>query len=192
MSLIGLLMATEKQILSGHLHEASSVAPEKPLACATFLGENHPSAQFIKMPISQSRWYQMHTIKEDTPHRPDKSVFSWRNTEAKVSSQFLHITKAAAYPPTGPVSRPITHEYLRRWEKSAKEGSYIVNQATGFNRCASKLQDRNGQSFTFLQSSFSKGKAPKEVTDAVRYEGLPSLPSECVNCNAHVSSARSR
>ena len=44
--------------------------------------------QFIKMPKSQSRWYQMHTIKPDAPHRPGKSVFSWRNTEAKVNSQF--------------------------------------------------------------------------------------------------------
>ena len=38
--------------------------------------------QFIRMP----KWYQMHTIKEDAPHKPGKSVFSWRNTEAKVNS----------------------------------------------------------------------------------------------------------
>ena len=110
----------------------------------------------------------MYTIKPDTPHRPGKSVFSWRNMEAKVNSQFPRITKAAANPPTGPVSQPITQEYLCRWEKSTKAGIYIVNQAAGFNRCASKLQEHKGQSLTFLQSSFSKGKAPKEVTDAVR------------------------
>ena len=72
--------------------------------------------QFIKMPKSQACWYQMHTIKPDTPHHPGKSVFSWRNTEAKVNSQFPRITKASAYPPPGPVSRPISQEYLRRWE----------------------------------------------------------------------------
>ena len=48
--------------------------------------------QFIKMPKSQARWCQMHTIRPDTPHRPGKSVFSWRNTEAKVNSQFPRIT----------------------------------------------------------------------------------------------------
>ena len=50
--------------------------------------------QFIMMPKSQSRWYQMHTIKPHIPHRPGKSVFSWRNTEAKVnfptSPRLLH------------------------------------------------------------------------------------------------------
>ena len=51
--------------------------------------------QFIKMPKSQSRRYQMHTIKEDAPHKPGKSVFNWRNMEAKVNSQFPRITGAA-------------------------------------------------------------------------------------------------
>ena len=49
--------------------------------------------QFIKMPESQSRWYQIHTIKEDAPHRPGKSVFSWRNTEIHnfpASPRLLH------------------------------------------------------------------------------------------------------
>ena len=54
--------------------------------------------QFIKMPKSQSRWYQMHTIKPDTPHCPDKSVFSWRNTEAKMNSQFPRITNLFLVP----------------------------------------------------------------------------------------------
>ena len=123
--------------------------------------------QFLKMPKSQARWYQMHTLKPDTTPRPGKSVFSWRNTEAKVNSQFPRITKASSYPPSGPVSRPISQEYLRRWERNAKEGSYIVNQAAGFNRCASELQDRMNQSLVCLQSNFNKGKAPKEVSEAL-------------------------
>ena len=44
--------------------------------------------QFVKVPKSQSRWYQMHLIKPDGPHRPGRSVFSWHNAEAKVNSQF--------------------------------------------------------------------------------------------------------
>ena len=123
--------------------------------------------QFIKMPKSQARWYQMHTLKPDTTPRPGKSVFSWRNTEAKVNSQFPRITKASSYPPSGPVSRPISQEYLRRWERNTKEGSYIVNQAAGFNRCASELQDRMNHSLVCFQSNFNKGKAPKEVSEAL-------------------------
>ena len=60
--------------------------------------------QFIKVP----RWYKMHLMKPEGPHRPGRSVFSWNNTEAKVNSQFPRITKASAYPSTGPPSRPIS------------------------------------------------------------------------------------
>ena len=117
--------------------------------------------QFIKMPKLQARWYQMHTIKPGTPHHPGKSVFSWRNTEAKVNLQFPHITKASAFPPSGPVSRPITQEYLQQWERNAKKGSYIVNQAASFNRCASELQARMAQSLVCLQTNFTKGMLQK-------------------------------
>ena len=70
--------------------------------------------QFIKVPKSQSKWYTMHLLKPDGQHRPGRSVFNWRNTEAKVNSQFPRIIKASAYPSTGPSSRPISQESLRR------------------------------------------------------------------------------
>ena len=106
------------------------------------VAEGYPRAQDsaglkknqFKIPKSQARWYQMHTIRQDGPHRPGKKLFSWHNTEAKVNSQFPRITKASAYPSTGPPSRPIFQEYLRRWEKCARENSYIINNTTGFNR----------------------------------------------------------
>ena len=92
--------------------------------------------QFIKVPNSQSKWYSMHLMKPDEPHRPGRTVFNWRNTEAKVNSQFPRITKASAYPSTGPPSRPISQESLRRWERAAREDSYVINHATGFSRCS--------------------------------------------------------
>ena len=122
--------------------------------------------QFIKILESQSRWYQMQTITLDAPHRPGKSFFSWRNTEAKVNSQFPHITKAATYPRTGSGLHPSTQEYLWRWEKSAKEGSYIVNQAAGFNRCAIELQERMDRVWPFFNPASAKGrlsKAPSRI-----------------------------
>ena len=106
----------------------------------------------------------MHTLG---PHRPGKSLFSWPNTEAKVNSQFPRIVRASAYPSTGPPSRPIFQEYLRRWEKCAKENSYIVNHAAGFNRCTSELQECMNGHISILCAHINKGKAPKEVSTAL-------------------------
>ena len=108
--------------------------------------------QFVKVPKTQSKWYKMHLMKPDGPHRRGRSVFSWRNTEAKVNSQFPRITKAAAYPATGPPSRPISQECLHRWERTAREDSYIINHAAGFNRCSTELQDKMSQNITLLCS----------------------------------------
>ena len=96
--------------------------------------------QFVKVPKSQSRWYKIHMLKLDRPHRQGRSVFNWHNTEAKVNSQFLRITRASTYPSTGPPSRQISQEYLRRWERCVCEDLYIVNHTAGFNRCSTELQ----------------------------------------------------
>ena len=81
-----------------------------------------------------------------------------------MNSQFPRITKAASYPSTGPSSRPISQESLRCWEKAARENSYIINHAAGFNRCSTELQDRMSQNISLLSSHINKGKAPKEVS----------------------------
>ena len=123
--------------------------------------------QFIKVPKSQEKWYKMHLLKSGGPHRPGRSVFNWRNTEAKVNSQFPRITRASAYPSTGPPSRPVAQESLRRWERAAKEDSYIINHAAGFSRCSTELQDKMSQNIALLCSRLNKGKAPKDVTNAL-------------------------
>ena len=110
----------------------------------------------------------MHTIKPDDPHRPGRSLFSWSNSEAKVNSQFPRIIKVSSYSPAGPPSRPISQEYLRPCERCAREGSYVVNSPTGFNRCSSELQDRISTNVSLLCSKINKGKAPKEVTEALK------------------------
>ena len=123
--------------------------------------------QFIKAPKSQARWYQMHTLKPEGAHRPGKMLFSWHNSEAKVNSQFPHIIKDSAYPSMGPPSLSISQECLRRWEKCARENSYIVNHAAGFNRCTSELQELMTFHVSMLCSRINKGKAPKEVSAAL-------------------------
>ena len=134
----------------------------------TVVVEGYPSKdQFVKVPKSQNRWYQMHMIRPEGPHRPGKTLFSSHNSEAKVNSQFPHIVKASAYPATGPPSRPISQEYLRQWERCSRENSYIVNHVAGFNRCTSELQKRMTAHVNMLHSRINKGKAPKEVSAAV-------------------------
>ena len=84
-------------------------------------------------------------MKPEGPHRPGRSVFRWHNTEVKVNLQFPRITRATAYPSIGPQSRPISQESLRWWERAAREDSYIINHAPGFNRCSTELQDKMSQ-----------------------------------------------
>ena len=114
--------------------------------------------QFIKVPKSQSGWYKMHLMKPEGPHRSGRSVFSLHKTEAKVNSQFPRITRASDYPSTGPPSRPISQESLHHWVRAAREDSYIINHAAGFNRCSTKLQDRMSQNIALLASRIKKAK----------------------------------
>ena len=123
--------------------------------------------QFVKVPKSQGKWYKMHLMKPEERHRPGRSVFSWRNSEAKVNSQFPRITRASAYPSTGPPSRPIAQESLRRWERAAREDSYIINHAAGFSRCSTELQEKMSQNITLLCSRLNKGKTSEDVTNAL-------------------------
>ena len=46
--------------------------------------------------------------------------------------------------------------------------SYVVNSAAGFNRCTSKLQERIASNVSFLCGKINKGKAPKDVTEALK------------------------
>ena len=84
-----------------------------------------------------------------------------------MNSQFPRITRASAYPSTGPPCRPIAQEALRRWERAAREDSYIINHAAGFSRCSTELQDKMLQNIALLCSRLNKGKAPKDVSNAL-------------------------
>ena len=84
-----------------------------------------------------------------------------------MNSQFPRITRASAYPSTGPHSRPIAQESLRWWERAAREDSYIINHAAGFSRCSTELQDKMSQNIALLCSRLNKGKAPKDVSNAL-------------------------
>ena len=124
--------------------------------------------QFIRTPKSQAKWYTQSRIKQDGNQRPGRTIYGWSGSEARLNSQFSCIAKISSDPSSGPASRPISQEILRRWEQCAREGSLITNHAAGFNRCVSEIQDKMNQHISFLNSTIVKGKAPKEVTDAVK------------------------
>ena len=92
--------------------------------------------QFLRPPKSQNRWYGIHPAEPKDPVRPGKAVNTWPNDAAKLNSAFPTICNS--YPP----GHPIAQDTLRKWEKAAKETSYMCNQSAGFNRCITKIQER--------------------------------------------------
>ena len=124
--------------------------------------------QFIRTPKSQSKWYAQSRLRQEGSERPGKTIFGWSGSEARLNSQFSRIAKVSAYPTSGPASRLVPQEILRHWEKCAREGSLITNHAAGLNRCVSETQEKMNQHISLLNDTIVKGKAPKEVVDAIR------------------------
>ena len=113
---------------------------------------------FLRPPKSQNRWYGIHPAEPKDPLRPGKSVNTWPNDAAKLNSAIPRICKpsvANSHPP----GRPIAQDTLRKWEKAAKETSYVCNQSAGFNRCITKIQDSVQENLKTLQTELSKGKS---------------------------------
>ena len=72
--------------------------------------------QFIHTPKRQAKWYRQSRLKLEAPQRPGKNVFSWSDSEARLNAQFSRVAKVSSYPQSGPASRPISQDILRRWE----------------------------------------------------------------------------
>ena len=122
--------------------------------------------QFLRPPKVQNRWYGIHPAEPKDPTRPGKSVNTWPNDAAKLNSAFPRICKpaaAASHPP----GRPIGQDTLRKWEKAAKETSYICSQSAGFNRCITKIQDNVQENLKALQTELSKDKSSVKAEAAL-------------------------
>ena len=103
-------------------------------------------------------WYGIHPAEPKDPTRPGKSVNTWPNDAAKINSAFPRICKSAAST-FQPPSHPISQDTLRKWEKAAKETSYICNQSAGLNKCITKIRDSVQENLKALQTELSKGKS---------------------------------
>ena len=120
--------------------------------------------QFVRPPKSQSKWYGLFTDQKAGPATRD-SVTSC--DASKLNSSYSRIARAAGITATPPPSRQITHDNLRRWEKSACEASTYCNQAAGFNRCLLKVQENMHSQLKAIRTDLNKGKCSSKVSTAV-------------------------
>ena len=119
--------------------------------------------QFVRPPKSQQKWYGFHSNPtKDT----ELSVSSWHTSSSKLNSTYLRIARQAGIASQPPMSRPISQETLRKWERSARESTVICNHAASFNRCLLKVQQNMNSQLKAVRIE-SKGKAAAKVTDAV-------------------------
>ena len=68
--------------------------------------------------------------------------------------------------PSAPASRPVSQENLRKWERAARDQSYMCNQAAAFSRCLTRVQDNMASQLKIIQSVTCKGKSATKVSQA--------------------------
>ena len=118
--------------------------------------------QFVRPAKSQSKWYGVHSeSKKDT----SSTAKTWNTGSSRINSTYLRIARQAGIASNPPLSRPISQESLRKWERSARESSTICNQAAGFNRCLLKVQQNMHSQLRTIRAD-SKGKTASKVSAA--------------------------
>ena len=119
--------------------------------------------QFVCPPKSQQKWYGFHANpKKDS----DQTVSSWHTSSSSLNSTYLRIARQAGIASSPPMSRPISQENLRKWERSARKSTVICNHAASFNRCLLKVQQNMSSQLKAIRVE-SKGKSAAKVSAAV-------------------------
>ena len=83
--------------------------------------------QFVKHGKSQGKWYGLHPAQ----YKPSGSVSFWHYEAGKLNSTYSRVARPSGLTSPAPSSRYISQDILRRWERSAREATYICNQAAG-------------------------------------------------------------
>ena len=65
--------------------------------------------QFVRVWKSQSKWYNIHRQKSDSPPHPGKTIFAWANEEAKHDAEYYCMAKSGGLSSLGPSSHPVSH-----------------------------------------------------------------------------------
>ena len=122
--------------------------------------------QFVRDPKTQ-KWYDMYAEKKDFSR---SKVHCWMNELARLNSFFTRVARHSL--PSAPTSRPIHQDTLRKWERSARDQSYMCNQAAGLSRCLTKVQDAIASQLKVIQTYKAKEKSAsktQEATDKLGY-----------------------
>ena len=119
--------------------------------------------QFVRPARSTGKWYGLHS---DPKKDSSDTVSSWSTNSSRLNSTYLRIARQAGIATNPPLSRPISQESLRKWEKSARESSVIWNQAAGFNRCLLKIQQNMQSQLKDIRGDY-KGKSAVKASAAV-------------------------
>ena len=70
---------------------------------------------FVGQAKSQGKWFGLHSDqKKDT----SDTISSWNTGSSRLNSTYLRIARQAGIATKPPLSRPISQESLRKWEKS--------------------------------------------------------------------------
>ena len=87
--------------------------------------------QFLKVPKTQNRWYNLHPSPNPGDNCPGKVVKFWSNDAPHLNSSFSRIAKPSVLTVTPPPSHLIAQDTLRKWDKALRKGTYVCNQAAG-------------------------------------------------------------
>ena len=137
--------------------------------------------QFVKHGKSQGKWYGLHPIQD----KPAGTVSFWHSEAAELNSTYSRVARPGGLTSPAPSSRSISQDTLRRWEKSAREATYICNQAAGLSRCLSKVQQSITSQLKILQVEHSNSKSADNVggaTEELQY--LLTFNSSITQCMA--------
>ena len=104
----------------------------------------------------------MHVDKKDCDR---STVCSWSPEPAKLNSAFSRVARRNL--PTAPPSWALSQDILRRWERAAREQSFMCNQAAGLSRCLTRVQDSMSTQLRSLHVDKGKGKSSDRMQQAV-------------------------
>ena len=90
--------------------------------------------EFLKVPKTQNRWYNLHPAHNPVDSHLGKVVKYWPNGAPHLNSSFSCISKPSGLTITPP-SCPVAQDTLRKWDKALCEGTYVCNQAADFSYC---------------------------------------------------------
>ena len=116
--------------------------------------------QMIK-PHKTLKWYGMHSDKKDFSR---SKVYTWTSESGRLNSSFPRIAGRSL--PSAPASRPVSQDTLRKWERAARDQTYMCNQAAAFSLCLTKVQENMMSLLKIIQGVTAKGKSSTKLHQA--------------------------